>query len=235
MNEPSNRQSEALGNENLSAFEHQLRSLSPREANFQLADCLQLETTTVIPNVASARVFSTRTAWAATVMASWSIGVAVGIVVTIFLVRPAVDRSSERSIAQKSVSTNSAAAAVESSDVLVENTFAARPLSGPAVDNLSFQSNPFGLARFPWQPFIPVSSDDHMLTPLSRSAGDIDFGQSKLRHSTRTSVSSSYFGQDENRKVETSLRVEPVKFDLTPPTNQREMLRRLLADNGGFY
>lgn len=248
MNDPIDPQSEELQNPELLAFEQQLRSLAPRVANFQLADQTQVEIAGAVHETASTRNLARRVAWAATLLITWSLGAAVGILVTLAYLQPSsVDGSPQDSIAQNAANTEGravpqdlepsdlhhATAAVPNASVV--DAPAGRPPTGPTEKTQVEAPNPFALVLFPWQMSAPRGGDAAAPTSLGPLGHSIDFGYSESQPAKLISNTSPSTGQQDLHGMEPTSPVVPIKIDVPPPANQRDMLRTLLDIDGPVY
>lgn len=253
MNDPIKPPSKDLQNLELDAFEQQLRSLTPRAANFQLTEQPLVQIANAIPERATAGYRARRTTWAVTLLITWSLGAAVGILFTLAFLQPrTIDGTTQSTTAQSTSRQDNANIEVDAmprdaefeeppkptlanSIASAEDSQMTRPAAVPVDKGPIHQSNPFAVAIFPWQLSVAQSGDAEALTPLSRSTRNIDFGYSESWTANSTLRESPSAGQQINRGMEPISPIVPVKLEVPPPTNQRDMLRNLLDSYGQVY
>ncbi len=216
LNQPQNEA------DDLGAFERQLRSLTPREPAFQLSSTHSDETHVFIENSPDRRSRSNNKVWVATLIASWSLGAAVGIAGTLVYssfgtVSPrsemaAVRDKEHESTSQTVVKVNDLGSSSQEarrdelqSDVVPTDWSFPAPWS--FLKNRSSQSN----------------SAQSILSPRNFAA-DLAFDSPNII--TTNWHDKQYVGPTE--QPETVLTAPPDNTQFPTPTNQRDLMRSLL-------
>lgn len=237
MNDPQKEDSLRSDHAELEQFEQQLRSLEPRAARFQLSEVV---TSTIAPTVAlatSAEQQRGRTTYALTLLATWSLGAAAGVLITLGVLNPSVIGVSnavvehavgEPSDGAKLSDASRAIASVErgvnakdtQSEILSQSQQATPP-------------SPFAIALFPWQTPLQRSTDTTRLTAFSHvfPISELDATAMRLGNPSLEAAGAS----TNSDEVRHQTPIIPVKISVPPPASRREMLHELLDSYGSIY
>jgi hypothetical protein len=209
------------------SLERQLRSLTPRDATFQLPSVTENPSHEVHlrdPNSQSRR----KRTWVATLIASWSMGAAAGIVGTLLYSRHAVDsnepsmrEASELVVNRQELNVLNAIAQADAALADVPGVVRESSIGNPAQEQQErFSSNPFW--PMPWA-FLArrdgqVSSPQSILTPRNFAI------------ETQTFVSQHSPSVSDDTPVDSSdsILAVPPDQNLETPLHQRDFTRILL-------
>lgn len=231
MNDPQNQESLRSDHAELEQFEQQLRSLTPRAARFQLSE-------EAPPTLAPTAILNTsadqhrgRKTYALTLLATWSLGAAAGVLITLGLQNPSVGEVTQAAVEQtESAEFPDASQAIFSAELGVN----ARGTQSEVALQSKQVTPPSSLAitMFAWQMPLQRSADASPLTAFSHVFPISDLDAAAMRLGNPSSGVSQAPTNSEHPRQQTP--IVPVKISLPPPSSQRDMLHDLLDTYGSI-
>lgn len=226
MNDPQAPKLPENESAELEQFEQQLKAFAPRPANVRLPDQVQATSATIseagLPRPAR-RVPSTLL-----LLATWSTGVAAGVLVTLALQPP-----QSNGAAPVAIQHNAESPPVEPPVARVPPSPPLKAVPDPKErtkleDRAS--PNPFAIAGLQWPVRELPTADGKPLTAFSRT-----IVMSELDGRFEAAGTPSDGQSHSADRVERQTTIVPIKVNLPPPTNQRDMLMDLIDSYGSIY
>lgn len=208
--------------DDLETFERKLRSMTPREAAFQLPVTNSNESLVAEMHSADSRSRNKNKVWVATLVATWSMGAAAGIAGTLFY--SSFGTASVRSdiaAAPDSKHNSTSSAVVNANDVELQSNETRRDelqAGVPSTNSSLLTSWSFLLKRH-----NRSTSAQSTLTPRSFAA---DLAFDSPIPITKIPLEEQNLGP--SAMPEAVLTAPPDKIQLPTPTNQRDLMRNLL-------